>query len=96
MFKPFWLSWVEPPEADLILMSPWWFRKFEHETHIYAAIMAADEGHAVELVFDAYDQHDEDAPLCLDVRYVIEAPHGWQPFSRKRPRCDWMIWGKPH
>lgn len=98
MLQPYLIAWWAPADAALTLRNPWWrvgarLTPEGPEMGYIGAIEAADDEHAMQLIFEAY----VDESLMIDFHHVEHQPYGWSPFTETRPRESWMIWRqKPH
>lgn len=88
----FWVSWYAPEGTlgKFELYLPWWISGWSENTAtICAAIVADDVDGAREAV---YRVHDERPVEDIEFRFVDQQSAGWQPFSERFPRADWMCW----
>jgi len=96
--KPYWVSWWEDEEfyPTFEYHGPWWIsgqRDVQGGTVDYsmcAAVMAESEEDAKLKIEAAHDN-----PCELDWRFVEECEPGWEPFSSRFARRDWMKWPWP-
>lgn len=74
---------------------PWWITGRElsgGRRHTIVAAVVADSADAARKVIT--DVHDAPVPE-LEWRFVDERPAGWDPFTDRFPRADWMRWPYP-
>lgn len=90
--KRFWISWWWHPETHGVftLSSPWWQTSTDTQGResICAAVLAPDEAAARDLIFSAFAVE----PAGLEFRFFDQKPGGWDPFGKRFPRRDWMVW----
>lgn len=95
--KRWWVSWWHDPEAfgGFELHSPWWVSGgTDTADTICAALLADNEAHAMQLVYEAYDK----TPSWIEFRFVEERPDDWTPWKRnddqvlRWKRESWMQW----
>lgn len=90
--RPFWLSWYQRKDyPEFELHTPWWIsgRRLHDDAHtICAAVMAADEAGAREVVLASFDRR----PADVEFRFVTPREPGWSPYCDRFPAADWMRW----
>lgn len=90
--KSWWVSWWGANGA-FEYHGPWWISG-EREDGLpcfCAAVRAKDEAGAKRVIEKAHD------PGCSpgEWRFVSVRLRGWEPFSDRFPRADWMKWPWP-
>lgn len=88
----YWLSWYHKPAlmGGFELHLPWWISgtRADGADTVCAAVIAASEDAAREIIFDCYDKR----PFDIEWRFCDERAADWSPFSERFPRADWMQW----
>jgi len=88
--KPgWWVSWYcASPSSEFELHSPWWVSGYDADDRtIYcAAVRAADEAAAYDLIRGSYDN----PPSRFDERFC--EPLTGSPFTSRWPKAGWMAW----
>ena len=83
-----WISWYSPDATlnEFELHSPWWVSGYSDDaTIIVAAVLAADESAAWEVIANAYD-----SPTSFQRRFCD--PLDGVPFADRWPKAAWMDW----
>lgn len=82
-----WVSWYGSGPFEY--HGPWWVTgSGAGGTTFCAAVIAADEDAAREVIVSAHD----DPPVSLAWRFVKPRAGGWSPFSDRFERAEWMRW----
>jgi hypothetical protein len=90
--RPFWLSWYHDGEVlgPFELHTPWWVSGYRgYDETICAAVLAADEEAAREIVVGAYETWPKNG---IEFRFVTLQEPGWSPFGDRFPGAEWMQW----
>lgn len=88
--RPYWISWYDAGPSRFTLDVPWWISAQTADgTSIFcAAVWAANEQAAKDLIFNAYDT----PPFTIQWRFCHRKEPSWSPFSERFPRAEWMRW----
>ena len=84
-----WISWYSPdttPLSEFELHSPWWVSGYSDDaTILIAAVLAADEASAWDVIANAYDH-----PTSIHRRFCdpLDVP----PFTSRWLKAGWMAW----
>lgn len=93
--RPWWVSWYTSPSNEFEYHGPWWITGSEtgyNPDVIYcAAVMADTEQAAQEIIRHSFD--DRTTPIRW--RFTEDAEPGWEPFTDRFPRREWMRWPWP-
>lgn len=90
--RRFWVSWYATHGA-FEYHGPWWIsgqRMADDAATVCAAVIAADEQAAREIIAAAHDKQVD--PSMIEWRFVEIKPADWSPFGERFPRADWMQW----
>lgn len=88
--RGWWIGWYNTVDlATFELHSPWWISGYRDDDEtMVAAVWAADEDEAFEIVRAAYDED----PGPLERRLAGELEPDDSPFSDRFPQSAWMAW----
>lgn len=86
--RRWWVGWYG--DGPFEYHGPWWVTGAEAGGRLTfcAAVHAPGEDAARAAIIDA---HDAERP-AVEFRFVEERGDGWEPFSERFPRAEWMQW----